>query len=143
MSGVAITRSNFNRLRGRCELPVRKIALVRRERAIFCAGVVALAGQRANQRDAVARSCAETLINLDALPHGKKIAVRRSVVRLHGRRVCMMSCTRRIAIVCQPWDNAAPQSRNSIVIISYELGASCHASPHASRGLPAPAVPVV
>jgi glycosyltransferase involved in cell wall biosynthesis len=33
----------------------------------------------------------------------------------------MTSCTRRIAIVCQPWDNVAPQSRGSLAIISYQL----------------------
>jgi glycosyltransferase involved in cell wall biosynthesis len=33
----------------------------------------------------------------------------------------MISCARRIAVVCQPWDNVAPQSGSSIVIISYEL----------------------
>jgi hypothetical protein len=28
---------------------------------------------------------------------------------------------RRIAIVCQPWDNAASESSNSIVVIAYQL----------------------
>jgi hypothetical protein len=32
-----------------------------------------------------------------------------------------MARTRRIAIVCQPWDNVAPQSGKSIVIIAYQL----------------------
>src|SRR5713101_7220690 len=29
--------------------------------------------------------------------------------------------TRRIAIVCQPWDYVAPDSGNSIVVIAYQL----------------------
>jgi hypothetical protein len=33
----------------------------------------------------------------------------------------MTSCSHRIAIVCQPWDNVARQSRGSLAIISYEL----------------------
>src|SRR5260370_2691591 len=33
----------------------------------------------------------------------------------------MGPCTRRIAIVCQPWDYVAPDSGNSIVIIAYQL----------------------
>jgi glycosyltransferase involved in cell wall biosynthesis len=33
----------------------------------------------------------------------------------------MKSCSRRIAIVCQPWDNVAPQSGGSLAIISYQL----------------------
>ena len=32
-----------------------------------------------------------------------------------------MTRTRKIAIVCQPWDNVAPQSGSSIVIIAYQL----------------------
>ena len=32
-----------------------------------------------------------------------------------------MTRTRRIAIVCQPWDNVAPQSSSSLPIISYQL----------------------
>src|SRR5262249_1599366 len=32
-----------------------------------------------------------------------------------------MTRTRRIAIVCQPWDNVAAQSGSSIVIIAYQL----------------------
>jgi glycosyltransferase involved in cell wall biosynthesis len=34
---------------------------------------------------------------------------------------CTMTRTRRIAIVCQPWDNVASQSDNSIVVIAYQL----------------------
>jgi glycosyltransferase involved in cell wall biosynthesis len=33
----------------------------------------------------------------------------------------MTTRTRRIAIVCQPWDNIASQSENSIVTVSYQL----------------------
>src|SRR6516162_7183861 len=32
-----------------------------------------------------------------------------------------MTRTRKIAIVCQPWDNVAAQSSSSIVIIAYQL----------------------
>jgi hypothetical protein len=38
-------------LQDRCEFPVREIALLRRQRAIFCTVVVVLTGQRANELD--------------------------------------------------------------------------------------------
>jgi glycosyltransferase involved in cell wall biosynthesis len=38
----------------------------------------------------------------------------------------MTTPSRRIAIVCQPWDNVASQSNNSIVVIAYQL-ARCFA----------------
>ena len=46
-----------------------------------------------------------------------------SVAAISGIREAAhrMARTRRIAIVCQPWDNVAPQSGSSIVIIAYQL----------------------
>jgi hypothetical protein len=71
----------------------------------------------------VARSCRRSLSISAPRMHGKKIAVHYSVRASFcvGENVCMMSRNRRIAIVCQPWDNVAPQSRGSLAIISYEL----------------------
>ena len=43
-------------------------------------------------------------------------------VSMHGQEInSMVRRNRRIAIVCQPWDNVTSQSENSIVTVSYQI----------------------
>jgi glycosyltransferase involved in cell wall biosynthesis len=50
----------------------------------------------------------------------------------------IMPRTRRVAIVCQPWDNIASQSDNSTIIVSYHLALclarDCHVTIYGRRG---------
>jgi glycosyltransferase involved in cell wall biosynthesis len=41
-----------------------------------------------------------------------------------------MTHSRRIALVCQPWDNIAPNSNNSIIVVSYQLARSLNLDWH-------------